>query len=314
MIKYLKYLTCILLLLLSLTVSAQKANTSEYIKKYKDLAMIEMQKYSIPASIILAQGILESGNGNSRLAKNGKNHFGIKCHTGWNGKTIKWNDDDQRECFRKYKTVAESYRDHSEFLSTRGHYTPLFSLSVDDYKGWASGLQKAGYATNKKYSSLLIRIIEENKLYEFDDKNLLTSNLSKEPSSNNKAFFANAESDFEPIDIRDNDRPLYTNNGVKFIFAEAGDNFSTIARDLNIYSWQVYKYNELDKEAKIEEGQMLYIQKKKRKANQKYHVIKAHESLYSIAQLYGVQLKVLLSKNKLDFGDTVQIGQQIRLK
>jgi hypothetical protein len=314
MIKYLKYLTYTILLLLSSTVSAQKANTSEYIRKYKDLAVTEMQKYSIPASIILAQGILESGNGNSRLAKNGKNHFGIKCHAGWDGKTIKWDDDDRRECFRKYKTVAESYRDHSEFLATRGHYSPLFKLPIDDYKSWANGLQKAGYATNNKYSSLLIRIIEENKLYEFDNKNLLASNSAGNTTSKKKAFFANLDSDFEPIDISGNNRPLYTNNGVKFIFAEAGDNFSTIARDLNIYSWQVYKYNELDKEAKIEEGQMLYIEKKKRKNSQKYHVIKANESLYSIAQLYGIQLKALLSKNKLKAEESLQIGQQLRLK
>lgn len=313
MTKFLKYLTITILLLLSLSVCAQKINTSEYIEKYKDLAIKEMDKYNIPASIILAQGILESGNGNSRLAKNGKNHFGIKCHTGWDGKNIRWDDDERRECFRKYKSVADSYRDHSEFLSTRGHYSPLFKLPFNDYKGWAKGLQKAGYATNNKYSSLLIHIIEENKLYELDNKNLLASNSNNAPTTK-KAFFAKSENDFEPIDICGNDRTLYTNNGVKFIFAEAGDNFSTIAKDLNIYSWQVYKYNELNKEDQLEEGQMLYVQKKKRKANQKYHVIKENESLYSIAQLYGVQLKALLKKNKLDLGESVQIGQQLRLK
>lgn len=312
--KYLKYLTLTFFLFNGITILAQKANPSDYITKYKDLAISQMDKYKIPASIILAQGILESGNGNSRLAKKGKNHFGIKCHKNWDGKTIKWSDDARRECFRKYKTVAESYHDHSEFLSTRGHYSPLFKLKADDYKGWARGLQKAGYATNKKYSSLLIRIIEEHKLFEFDNKNFLAANNKTTNKPKKEDFFASADSDFKPIDIAGENRPLFTNNGVKFIFAEAGDSFQSIARDLNIYSWQVYKYNELDKGAKLEEGQMLYIQKKKRKASQKYHTIKANESLYSIAQLYGVQLKALLNKNKLDLGESVQIGQQIRLK
>lgn len=314
MIKYIKYLSSTFLILLVLNVSAQELNTSEYIKKYKDLAITEMGKYSIPASIILAQGILESGNGNSRLAKNGKNHFGIKCHEGWNGKTIHWDDDSRRECFRKYNSVAESYRDHSEFLATRGHYSQLFKLPFTDYKGWAIGLQKAGYATNNKYSTLLIRIIEENNLHQFDDKNLLASNTKNNSTSGNQQANPLSESDFEPINISTNNRPMYSNNGVKFIFAEAGDSFSTIARDLDIYTWQVYKYNDLKKDDTLKEGQMLYIQKKKRKATQKYHIAKANESIYSIAQLYGVQLKTILNKNKLELSDSIHEGQQIKLR
>lgn len=314
MIKYIKYLTSAFLLLLNLIVFAQETNTSEYIKKYKDLAIKEMDKYNIPASIILAQGILESGNGNSRLAKNGKNHFGIKCHEGWDGKTIRWDDDTKKECFRKYNSVADSYRDHSEFLATRKHYSQLFKLSMTDYKGWAIGLQKAGYATNNKYGTLLIRIIEENNLHQFDDKKLLASSENNKSASGNQQTNPPSESDFEPIDISTNDRPLYSNNGVKFIFAEAGDSFSSIAGDLDIYTWQVYKYNDLKKDDSLKEGQMLYIQKKKRKANQKYHIAKANESLYSIAQLYGVQLKTILNKNKLELSDSIQPGQQIKLR
>jgi len=314
MIKYIKYLTSALLILLSLTVFAQETNTSEYIKKYKDLAIKEMNTYSIPASIILAQGILESGNGNSRLAKNGKNHFGIKCHEGWDGKTILWDDDTSKECFRKYNSVADSYRDHSEFLANRGNYSQLFKLPITDYKGWATGLQKAGYATNNKYSTLLIRIIEENNLHQFDDKKLLARNSKNESASYNQQTNSPSESDFEPIDISTNDRPLYSNNGVKFIFAEAGDSFTSIARDLDIYTWQVYKYNDLKKDDTLKEGQMLYLQKKKRKASQKFHIAKANESIYSIAQLYGVQLKTILKKNKLELSDSIQVGQQIKLR
>ena len=142
--------------------------TLQYIKKYAPLAVLEMHKYDIPASITLAQGILESGNGRSRLASKSNNHFGIKCHVGWKGAKVYHDDDEKGECFRKYKYVETSYKDHSEFLSGRRRYASLFKLRKSDYKGWAKGLKKAGYATDKKYPKKLIKIIEEYKLYEFD--------------------------------------------------------------------------------------------------------------------------------------------------
>ena len=145
-----------------------QSKTESYISKYSSVAIVEMNKYSIPASITLAQGILESGNGESRLAVDGKNHFGIKCHSNWNGKTIIVDDDEKGECFRKYSNVAESYRDHSLFLSERGRYSFLFAYKKSDYKKWAKGLKKAGYATNPKYASLLIDLIEKYQLYNYD--------------------------------------------------------------------------------------------------------------------------------------------------
>ena len=145
-----------------------QSKTESYISKYSSVAVVEMNKYSIPASITLAQGILESGNGESRLAVDGKNHFGIKCHSNWNGKTIIVDDDEKGECFRKYSNVAESYRDHSLFLSERGRYSFLFAYKKSDYKKWAKGLKKAGYATNPKYASLLIDLIEKYELYNYD--------------------------------------------------------------------------------------------------------------------------------------------------
>ena len=143
-------------------------HTLQYIKKYASLAVLEMYKYKIPASITLAQGILESGNGRSELASKSNNHFGIKCHTGWKGGRVYHDDDEKGECFRKYKYVETSYKDHSEFLSGRRRYASLFKLRKSDYKGWAKGLKKAGYATDKKYPKKLIKIIEDYKLYEFD--------------------------------------------------------------------------------------------------------------------------------------------------
>ena len=142
--------------------------TLQYIRKYAPLAVLEMHKYDIPASITLAQGILESGNGRSQLASKSNNHFGIKCHVGWKGQKVYHDDDEKGECFRKYKFVETSYKDHSEFLSGRRRYANLFKLRKSDYKGWAKGLKKAGYATDKKYPKKIIKIIETYKLYEFD--------------------------------------------------------------------------------------------------------------------------------------------------
>jgi len=152
----------------------QKSNKSlnkyslQYIKKYAPIAVSEMHKYNVPASITLAQGILESGNGRSQLASKSNNHFGIKCHTGWKGAKVYHDDDEKGECFRKYKYVESSYEDHSQFLSGRRRYASLFALRKTDYKGWSKGLKKAGYATDKNYPKKLIKIIETYELYEFD--------------------------------------------------------------------------------------------------------------------------------------------------
>ena len=162
----------ILALLIFLTLVAFSQNKTEiYITKYSQTAIEEMNRFGIPASITLAQGILESGNGESRLAREANNHFGIKCHKNWNGKTISEDDDEKQECFRRYDNVSESYRDHSLFLSERGRYSFLFEYARTDYRKWAKGLKKAGYATNPNYSKLLIDLIEKYNLKRFDKKN-----------------------------------------------------------------------------------------------------------------------------------------------
>jgi len=169
-------------------------HTLQYIKKYASLAVLEMYKYKIPASITLAQGILESGNGRSELASKSNNHFGIKCHTGWKGGRVYHDDDEKGECFRKYKYVETSYKDHSEFLSGRRRYASLFKLRKSDYKGWAKGLKKAGYATDKKYPKKLIKIIEDYKLYEFDkfrEKDL--KKIKKETKRNQAKTITNSK-------------------------------------------------------------------------------------------------------------------------
>jgi len=159
-------------LLITHYLAAQQLVNSDYgayIAKYKSIAIREMKIYKIPASITLAQGMIESGCGKSKLAINTMNHFGIKCQNDWPGDTYLYDDDEKNECFRKYNSVDESYRDHSLFLTTRSRYAALFTLPLNDYKGWAYGLKKAGYATNPDYANILIRLIETNKLYLFDD-------------------------------------------------------------------------------------------------------------------------------------------------
>ncbi len=315
------HIAVILFLMASLPLTAQREiSVEEYIMTYKDVAMEKMKEYGIPASITLAQGILESGSGNSELARKANNHFGIKCHKGWEGMTFHMDDDEKDECFRKYDSPDESYRDHSLFLTQRERYADLFRLKTTDYKGWAHGLKKAGYATNPRYPQLLIKIIEENRLYEFD-KGITPvylagkTNRTLPPLNGNGTISYPPSGNYELVEIWETGRKVYINNGVKFIFAEEGDNFSAIASDFGIYSWQLPKYNDLDKKASLRKGQIIYLEKKKRK-NKKAstHTVKAGESMHFISQLYGVRLAQLYRKNDLPEGTQAKTGQVVRLK
>jgi|TARA_B110000027_G_scaffold121431_1_gene135588 flagellum-specific peptidoglycan hydrolase FlgJ len=216
--------------------------TLQYIKKYAPLAVLEMHKYNIPASVTLAQGILESGNGRSQLASKSNNHFGIKCHTGWKGAKVYHDDDEKGECFRKYKYVQSSYKDHSEFLSGRRRYASLFKLRKSDYKGWAKGLKKAGYATDKKYPKKLIKIIEEYKLYEFDkfrEKDL--KKLKKETNKKQTKTAINSKKSTQ-----------------EFYKVKKGDTLYSIARKFNTTVAIIKKVNALTTNS-LSIGQQLVI-------------------------------------------------------
>lgn len=297
----------------------QKMTIEEYIDRYKDLAVAEMNKSRIPASITLAQGILESNCGNSPLALEANNHFGIKCHKEWTGKTFYQDDDEKHECFRKYNSAEDSYRDHSDFLVTRDRYNLLFDLDITDYKGWAHGLKQAGYATNPKYPELLIKIIEENRLYLFDKVSTATQN-SPTHHSNSKLKTQDSKLSSIPPDVFDiagnggNNRIIFINNGVKFIFAREGDDPYLIAMEFEIYSWQIFSYNEMTKHDIIVPGQKVYLEKKKRKAAYDYHVVRMNEDLRSIAQDYGIRLKSLYRLNDLEEGNDVKTGTELRLR
>ncbi len=262
----------------------------EYIQNYKDWAIKEMLRTGIPASITLAQGILESGNGNSPLAKYANNHFGIKCHKGWQGETFIMDDDEKNECFRKYYSVLESYRDHSEFLTGRKRYSDLFTLKPTDYKGWAKGLKKAGYATNPKYANILIKLIEDYELYKYDK-------VKKAPKK---------DTDYEEPEKEDvisvPDRMVRLQNNVKYTVVKKGDSFYKIANDLDMGLWQLYHYNDMSREAKPEPGQILYLQPKRGKGTDEFHTFKSGDDMWEISQMYGIRLRKLYKRNNLEYG------------
>lgn len=290
--------------------SEKKITREEYVEMYKDIAIQEMVEFKIPASITLAQGILESGSGNSRLAREANNHFGIKCHKGWEGEYIRMTDDAPNECFRKYKSAYDSYKDHSFFLSQRGRYSFLFDLEITDYKGWAHGLKKAGYATNPRYGELLISIIEALKLYQYDlmagDYVAVNKYPNEIPGDKNRQY--------EAFAVSENNRKVFTNNGRKFIFARGDDDFYKIADDFHLYNYQIWKYNELTKKDNLAEGEMVYLERKKSKGTVPHHYVKPGESMRSISQLYGIRLKQLYKKNRMKQGTTPRTGQMLWLQ
>jgi len=300
---------------------------SEYIKKYSPIAVSEMKQTGIPASITLAQGLLESASGNSMLAKKANNHFGIKCHSSWKGAKIYKDDDKKHECFRKYKSVKESYDDHSNFLVKYSRYDFLFELKSTDYKGWARGLKKAGYATNPKYPQRLIKLIEDNKLYEFDTySNARQQELIAE-YKDEKEETVTEEKETSVYVIKKRPKPvedyefqigydIYINNNVKYVIAKKGDTFDKLTKKLEKMFWELPKYNELDKNTKLEQGQIVYIQPKRRKAEKgkEYHIVRKGETLYKISQEYAIKTKHLRKLNNFSENKVIHPGDKIWLR
>lgn len=261
----------------------QKLTAKDYIEKYKADALKDMARTGVPASITLAQGMLESENGNSALALTANNHFGIKCHKDWNGSAYYKDDDAKQECFRKYKTVLESFDDHSDFLKTHKRYAFLFEIERSNYKGWAEGLKRAGYATNPFYPQLLIKIIEDNKLYELDQPNNFLNNLNAKGNAEQK--ISRGE--------------LTLINRVPSFIVKKGESLVSLASKYDLDLWQIYKYNDLEKNAEIKEGQRLFIKPKRRRGPVDFHLFKANETMYSVSQTYGIKLKHLYRKNRM---------------
>ncbi len=292
----------------------KRISQTEYIVKYKDIAIKKQKKYNIPASITLAQGILESGSGNSNLARKANNHFGIKCHKEWTGKKYYMDAELKNECFRKYKKVEDSYSDHSKFLTQRGRYSFLFEYKTNDYKSWAHGLKKAGYATNPKYPQLLINIIERYNLDQYDKQSKSRSSKTKVVIS--ETFDPISKSDFKQIDSWTSGRNIFKNNGRKLIIIEKGDTFYSLADEFEISSRQFINNNDLKKDHLLQIDEVIYLEKKKRKAERKYkyHIVQSGETMHQISQLYGIRLKRIYKMNNLGKGVQVEVGTKLKLR
>ena len=287
-----------------------KITYEQYINKYKSLAIKEMKRTGIPASITMAQALLESGAGNSTLAKKSNNHFGIKCHSKWKGKKVYYDDDRRHECFRKYKAVYDSYIDHSNFLTGKSRYANLFTYKTTDYKSWAHGLKKAGYATDPRYAHRLIKIIEDYKLYQLDSK-MSQKDIEKyqEKVSQEKVddFVIETETHHE----------VKLNNKTKYIDVKPGDTFEGIADEFGLMNWEIYRYNDIPENSNISDFRHLYIEAKRNKAHRgnDYHVVKQGETLRGISHKYGLKLKRLLKYNRLPKGTKrVKPGTKLNLR
>lgn len=285
----------------------QRVKTYEdYIDRYGDLAITHMERYKIPASITLAQGILESGAGLSDLARRSNNHFGIKCHRGWNGPSVYAADDSPNDCFRRYDQVEDSYQDHSEFLVSGGRYRTLFELSITDYKGWARGLQKLGYATDRAYANKLIKLIEDYELYRFDDKKYRRGVSRGERQSQRTRETAQVTWTHQP----------YITHGLVYVIAVSGDSFASIAREFGFSEKDLLKYNEVPEDFPLSEGDIVYFQKKKARADKpyEYHTVQVGESMYSISQKYGIRLRNLYRLSKKSYEYVPEEGDRLKLR
>ena len=278
-----------------------------YIENYKDMAIDQMQRYKIPASITLAQGLIESGAGQSRLAREAHNHFGIKVGLNWTGPYIVMSDDRPNDRFRKYRTDDESYEDHSRFLLTNQRYRSLFNLALTDYRGWANGLKRCGYATNPRYPEMLIGTIERYNLQQFDS---FTSGRYHARSST--ANEAKSESEFFAQHI------VYRVNKTYMIIANATDTWEKVAHETGVSKRKLLKYNERPKNSRLSTGDIVFLEKKRTKADKSLkgvpHVVQPGESLYDIAQHYAVRLKNIYTLNSLAPDYVPQAGDLIWLR
>ena len=319
-----KNLALLLTLLFPLSLFAQRITPEEYIQTYKDIAIREMKTHKIPASITLAQGLLESGAGNSALAREAKNHFGIKCHKGWEGDTYIMDDDAKDECFRKYRNAEESFKDHSDFLSGRSRYAALFDLEITDYRGWAKGLKAAGYATNPKYAQLLIDRIDLYDLTKYDkialgqmtDDDQLPD-IAPEDELLELAYSPNDRSVFELVDMTAEKRFIYENNGVRFVFAKEGETPEGLAAAFGLKYKKFCEYNLLRRpdEMVFHSGDVVYLAKlKNRNWKAKKYTVQEGETLRDVALRFAVKPERILSKNSLKEGTRLRAGQVIWLR
>lgn len=299
-----------------LVVHGQKLSQEEYISKYKNLAISEMYRSGVPASITLAQGILETESGNSPLVLRSNNHFGIKCKSNWNGPSVSHDDDERDECFRAYGSAEESYRDHSDFLKNSSRYAFLFNYESTNYKDWAFGLKQAGYATNPRYPEMLIRFIETNNLQQYDTANFLLAN-NVDPEPNYDVFHTAIQEKHPGNNQQTNTYIAFSNhvvNGSKAIFVPEGTSLLAIATRQKIHLSKLLELNDLKKDGLLERGQFIFLEKKASQGENEFYITEAGETIYDVAQKNGVLLESILLFNKLGENDRLQPGKKLYLK
>ncbi len=292
----------------------EKYTPEWYLARYKKLAIQEMKRTNIPASITLAQGMLESNYGKSRLAKEGNNHFGIKCKRGeWSGDEMYLDDDEEDECFRVYESVIKSYHDHSVFLKGNYRYEDLFDLKPTNYKAWAKGLKDAGYATNPHYDRLLISLIDKNNLHYYDQ-------FHNKPYSDDRQEGLIAQEDNQPAEQQEAQKKEgqsakkgYEHNGLAAAQLNEGQNLKQIAYQQKMPKQQLYYYNDLAHDAQLDSGMVLYLEPKAEEAQKAYHVVEEGETMWEVAHQYGIKLKSLYKMNRLDWGKHEQPQKGVKL-
>ncbi len=314
---------CLMMLAACAVATAQRRLTpAEYIEKYKHLAILDQDIYGIPASVKMAQALLESDCGNSRLALQGNNHFGIKCKSDWTGETMLHDDDELQECFRKYPSVEESFRDHSEFLDRSARYQSLFELDPTDYRGWARGLKECGYATNPRYAELLIDMIERRELYRLDAEEPgreTAGHILRDPAREETETGAWPKVDADNYMVstkRLGNRQVYFNNGSEFVIARQGETYETIASFAGKKAKKLRKYNDAAAGYQPAAGEQVYIHPKaaRSKNGGLLHAAKKGETLRFVSQMYGVKLRRLARLNRMETDAELREGLQIRLR
>ena len=349
-----KTVLCILYIIIGFAAIAQTDAIKQYVDTYSEIAIREMMRTGVPASITLAQGIVESQAGQSDLVKSSNNHFGIKCKDEWTGDCVYHDDDLKNECFRVYSSAEESFRDHSDFLKNRPYYTSLFNINPADYKAWARGLKKAGYATERDYPQMLIKMIEANGLQQYT---LTALNRMKNGGGANIAYLASdtdengakssltdttSNADNKPALVESHlqnaidkqseqpapvvttttigeDRDTYprgefTINHRKVVYAHAGTSMLSLASKYDIKLATLLKYNELGSKQILKEDRLIFLERKLAKGEKEYHIAARKETMDDIAQTEGVRLESLLEYNNMKPGARPAVGRRIYLQ
>ena len=311
-----KLLTIVIILFCSVVAVAQNLTPEQYIEQYKDLAIREMKRMGVPAAITLAQGLLETESGNSELLRKSNNHFGIKCKNNWNGNGVSHDDDFKGECFRTYKDAEESYRDHSNFLRGSDRYAFLFALNPADYKGWANGLKKAGYATNPKYPAVLIKSIEQYNLQQYslaalDEVPKFESGKYESDKETTFVYQADSTADISGENIDENTTSI---NHIKCVFAKKGTSLLAIASKNDIPLSKLLQINELEQDGILDMDQLIFLEKKSTRGPVEYCIVGQSETLHDVAQRNGIQLQYLADYNQLNKYAAIEPGTKLCLQ